>query len=175
MLITAELKSLCLRPLLSHFIALAVAAAGNASSALANQDMPFKELGGDQCFMFPQFYEHEDKMTQGVVIASEADYRKLFDQKNMRQSCAGGDLSKLIPKVDFSKETVLGLWASGSCAASGFKKRVLKDDIQKTIIYSVEVIHRIMACSGPGPESPNLISISAIPPGYKVIFENIPE
>ena len=154
---------------------LLVIAAMNASNALANQDIPFKELGGDQCFMFPQFYEHEDT-TQGLVITNDADYQKLFDQKNMRQSCAGGDLSKLIPQVDFSKETVLGLWSSGSCAAARvFKKRVAKDDIQKTILYSVEVTHRIMACSGPGPESLNLIAIPAVPPGYKVIFENIPE
>jgi hypothetical protein len=77
--------------------------------------------------------------------------------------------------VDFSKQSVLGLWASGSCAATDFRKEVWRDDAQKRIIYSVSVIESPVSCSGPGLEGLNLIAIPKIPVGYKVSFDTIRE
>jgi hypothetical protein len=153
--------------------------AGFSGGALASEAVPFEELGGDQCFMFsllvPTRMEGENtiELPFELVINNEEDYKKLFDPQIMRQSCADVDPSKRIPDVDFSKKTVLGLWSSGSCGDTRFEKSVSKDDIKKSILYSVTVIGSdISFCSGPGLESLNLIAIPKIPPGHKVFFEN---
>jgi hypothetical protein len=153
----------------------------NATNALAYEDVAFDDLGGDQCFIFSLLVPEREEGNRSaepaleLVINNDADYRKLFDPKIMRQSCANVDLSKVIVNVDFSQKTVLGLWSSGSCAATGFEKRVLRDDKQKTVIYSVSVIASMRGCRGPGRQSLNLIAIPKVPDGYKVVFENIPE
>lgn len=150
-------------------------------SAVAFEDVPFEILGGDQCFMFsdlvPRRTENGNvvELPLELVIRGDASYRALFDPKIMRHSCAGVDLSKVIPNVDFSKKTVLGLWSSGSCAVTSFQKRVMKDDRQKTVIYSVSAVGAPRACLGPGLDSLNLIAIPKVPEGYKFVFENIPE
>jgi hypothetical protein len=152
-----------------------------APGAFASETVPFEDIGGDQCYMFSDLlrYKTEGNNTTELplefVINDEGDYQKLFDPKIMRQSCINGEVSKTIDAVDFLKQTVLGLWDSGSCAAAGFKKTVLKDNIKNTIIYSVAVIESMMSCSGPGLESLNLIAIPKIPVGYKVIFEKVHE
>jgi hypothetical protein len=152
---------------------------GCVTSALANEDVAFEVLGGDQCFMFsllvPKKLEGERYVTLPLqlVINDEDAYRKLFDPKIA--TCAEGDLPKAIPKVDFSKKTVLGLWSSGSCAATGFERRVLRVDILKSIVYSVALISSARGCLGPGLRSLNLIAIPKVPEGYQVTFENIPE
>lgn len=153
---------------------------GDATAAVAKENVPFEELGGDQCFMFSNLIPYQtagDRTVEQplkIVIDNEEDYRKLFDPKDMRQSCANVDLSKVIVAVDFSKKTVLGLWSSGSCAATDFAKSVSRDDIQKLITYSVSVIEAPRRCNGPGLESFNLIAIPKIPVGYKVVFERDP-
>jgi hypothetical protein len=154
---------------------------GHATNALAYEDVAFEELGGDECFMFSQLVPMRTEGNNVVelplelVINNDEDYRKLFDPKDKRKSCADVDLSKLIVNVDFSKKTVLGLWSSGTCMATGFEKKVMRDDKQKTIIYSVSVISSPRACMKGGPESLNLIAIPKVPAAYKVSFENIPE
>jgi len=153
----------------------------NILGASASESVPFTELGGDQCFMFSQLVhyqqagDHYIEQPLELVIDNDMAYRKLFDPKVRRQSCDGADLSKVIINVDFSKQTVLGLWNSGSCAATGFEKKVLRDDIQKLIIYSVTVMEGNISCSGPGLMSLNLIAIPKIPAGYKVIFKRAAE
>jgi hypothetical protein len=116
-----------------------------------------------------------EELPLDFVINEQHDYETLFDPKIMRQSCAGIDRAEAIPKVDFSKQSVLGLWASGSCAATDFRKEVWRDDAQKRIIYSVSVIESPVSCSGPGLEGLNLIAIPKIPVGYKVSFDTIRE
>lgn len=152
-----------------------------AQNARAAEDVPFAVLGGDQCFMFSALLHYRVEGNNTVelplefVINDETEYRKLFNTEILRESCASVDLNRIIPDVDFSKKTVLGFWNSGSCAAVGFKRRVLRDDIQKEIIYSVSVIGSAIDCSGPGRESLNLIAIPKVPSGFKVVFENVPE
>jgi hypothetical protein len=154
---------------------------GGATSALAYEDVAFKDLGGDQCFKFSQLVPRRaegDKIAElplELVINNEEEYRKLFDPHSLRQSCVGIDPSRAIVNVDFSLETVLGLWNTGSCAARGFRKRIVRDDKQKTIIYSVSVIASPISCSGPGLESLNLIAIPKVAAGYKIVFERISE
>jgi hypothetical protein len=144
-------------------------------------DVPFEALDADRCFMFSALvlYKTEgnkvEELPLELVINDQHDYEKLFDAKIMRQSCAGVDRAEAIPKVDFSKQSVLGLWASGSCAATDFRKEVWQDDAQKRIIYSVSVIESPVSCSGPGLESLNLVAIPRIPAGYKVSFDTIRE
>jgi hypothetical protein len=152
---------------------------GSATSAFATEDIPFEELDADQCFMFSLLVSHNTEVNHTVklplelVIDSEQDYRKLFAPEIMKQSCAGLDLSNVIINVDFSKQTVLGLWSTGTCADTGFRRRVLRDDIQKLITYVVvTLVGPKPACMGPGPESLNLIAIPKPPVGYKVVFEN---
>jgi hypothetical protein len=142
-------------------------------------EVPFQMLDADRCFMFSALVPYKtesnkvEELPLELVINDQHDYETLFDPKIMRQSCAGIDRAEAIPKVDFSKQSVLGLWASGSCAATGIKKKVWRDDGQKSIIYSVWVIEAALRCQGPGYESLNLIAIPKIPAGYKVSFETI--
>ena len=166
-----------LRPPILNIL-LPVLIAGLASSRAAGEDVPFEVLGGDQCYMFSQLAarvvgNNIIEMPLELVFNNEKDYVNLFDSQMLRQSCANVDPSKRVPEVDFSKKTVLGLWSEGSCAATGFDKKVLRDDIQKTITYSVTVIESPIACSGPGRESLNLIAIPKAPAGYKVFFERL--
>jgi hypothetical protein len=144
-------------------------------------EIPFQALDADRCFMFSALVPYKtegnkvEELPLELVINDQHDYEKLFDAKIMRQSCAGVDRAEAIPKVDFSKQSVLGLWASGSCAATDFRKEVWQDDAQKRIIYSVSVIESPVSCSGPGLESLNLIAIPKFPAGYKVSFDTIRE
>jgi hypothetical protein len=173
-------KARRLRAPILNMLGLPMLIGGLACGAAASENVPFEVLGGDQCFMFSQLAarvvgHNIIEMPLELVIDNEEDYKKLFDPQIMRQSCANVDPSKRIPSVDFSKKTVLGLWSAGSCAATGFEKNVLRDDIQKWIIYSVSVVGANRRCNGPGRESLNLIAIPKIPAGYKIVFENIPE
>src|SRR5437868_6526262 len=92
--------------------------AGVAASALASEDVPFEDLGGDRCFMFsvlvPTRVESGNavELPLELIINENTDYRKLFNRGGLRQSCAGADLAKLIPAVDFAEKTVLGFWVS---------------------------------------------------------------
>jgi hypothetical protein len=179
-MIAQRLNARRLRALILSAIAVVLLFGGNALDALANEDVPFEELGGDECFMFsllvPQRMEgnHSVALPLELVINNEDQYRALFDPKLIRQKCTQSDISKAITKVDFTAKTVLGLWSSGACSDAGFQRRVLRDDINKTIIYSViTVTGSKPACMGPGPDSLNLIAIPKIPDGYKVAFEGV--
>ena len=168
-------------PLFVPHVLICLLITGQTTTACATENVPFEELGGDQCFMFSQLLQYQRQGNQAVelplelVINNEADYRKLFDPQIMRQSCANVSLSEAIPTVDFSTRTVLAFWNSGSCAATGFKKRVSRDDSQKVITYFVTVTHAEIACRGPGHESLNLVAIPKIEAGYKVTFEKSTE
>jgi hypothetical protein len=167
------------RALILDMLGMPVLLAGLACGAAASENVPFEVLGGDQCYMFSQLVTTRAvgnnivEMPLELVINNEKDYKKLFDPQMVRQSCANVDPSKTVPDVDFSKKTVLGLWSEGSCAATGFETKVLRDDIQKTITYSVTVLESQLSCSGPGLEGLNLIAIPKVPSGYKVFFENL--
>ncbi len=152
---------------------------GSATGVSANENVAFKELGGEQCFMFSRLIpyraegDHYVKSPLELVINNEQDYKKLFEPQIRRQSCDNIDPSKAIPSVNFAKQTVLVLFSSGSCADTDLERKVLKDEIAKQVIYSVTVVGSDMACSGPGIESLNLIAVPKIPAGYKVFFENL--
>jgi hypothetical protein len=175
----ARFKARRLRALILNMIGLPVLMAGLALSAAASENVPFEVLGGDQCYMFSQLVTTRAtgnnivEMPLELVINNEKDYKELFNPQMVRQSCANADPSKRVPGVDFAKNAVLGLWSEGSCAATGFDRNVLRDDIQKTITYSVTVLESQLSCSGPGLESLNLIAIPKVPAGYKVLFESL--
>jgi hypothetical protein len=166
-----------MRRLRGLVLGMSLAVGGLCPNASASEDVAFKELGGEQCFMFSRlapFRLEGDRYVRApleLVINNEEDYKRLFDPKIRRQDCDDIDPSKAIPKVDFSRQTVLGLWTGGSCADTDFDKKVSKDDSQKWVIYSVTVLGSDIACSGPGLESLNLIAIPRIPAEYKVFFE----
>jgi len=168
-----------LRALILNMLGMPMLMGGLACGAAASENVPFEVLDGDQCYMFSQLAPTRAAGNNIVerplelVINKEEDYRKLFNPQLVRQSCANVDPSKRIPDVDFSKKTVLGLWSEGSCAATGFEKNVLRDDIQKTITYTVTVLESQLSCSGPGLEGLNLIAIPKVPAGYKVVFESL--
>jgi hypothetical protein len=158
-------------------LGMSLAVGGLCSSATANEDVAFEALGGEQCFMFSRlapFRLEGDRYVRApleLVINNDEDYKRLFDPKIRRQDCDDVDPSKAIPKVDFSRQTVLGSWASGSCADTGLERIVRKDDSQRWVIYSITVVGSDITCSGPGLESLNLIAIPKIAADYKVFFE----
>lgn len=136
------------------------------------EDVDFHE----SCFILsllvetPQYERVKGKpyLDEDLLIDTDSAYQDF-------QKTSGNARNKVcsrvdFPQVDFSQKTLLGKWASGSCAARGFEKTVIKDDAKKEIVYSVKVLERNMACSGPGLESMNLVAIPKIPKNYKVIF-----
>lgn len=148
---------------------------GSSGGALATKNVPFVTIDHDKCFLFSALIPQQNtKLSLELVISNEVDLKKIFDSKLKRQSCNDNDPAMAIPKVDFSQRTVLGLWASAPCFATGFVRHVIQDDRNKTITYTVTSIGPIRACMGPGPESLNLISIHKIRAGYKVLFANPP-
>ena len=84
----------------------------------------------------------------------------------LEQEC----VKKELPPIDFSQKTILGQFTQGHCGTTGFKKEVFQDDKTKTVTYFVSAINTILACSGPGGESMNLIAVPKIPADYKVVF-----
>jgi hypothetical protein len=171
-----------LRTVILNMLVVSLLVVGHAAIALAYDNVPFEDLDSDQCYMFSQFVPTRAEGNRIVelplelVINDEADYRKLFDPKILVQRCTDVDPPKAIPDVNFSNKTVLGLWSSGSCAAVGFEKKVLRDDVQKRIVYTVSVVRgSVPACMGPGLQSLNLIAIPKVPAEYKVFFDHIRE
>ena len=162
-------------PIFGAFLSFATIVA----SASASEDVPIQELGGDQCFMFSNLLSYKTEGDRTIelpielVINDQQEYRKLFDSRIIRRSCINEDLSKEIVEVDFSQKTVLGFWVDASCAATGFEKKVTRDDKQRLIIYLITVVEASIFCSGPGLESLNLVAIPKIPVGYKTVFEKL--
>jgi hypothetical protein len=169
-----------LSPLAGAAMALLLPFGAKAAGA-STTEIRVQELDADRCFMFSALLSYKTEgntvteLPLELVINDDAEYEKLFDPKIKRQSCADVDRAAAIPKINFSKQTVLALWASGSCAAREFRKKVWRDDSHKLITYSVAIIESETSCSGPGLESLNLIAIPKIPEGYKVSFETIRE
>jgi len=101
MIVPNRLSLRCLRALALVLLAACLNSA-RGTDALAAEEIPFQELGGDQCFMFSMLVPYKAQENQMVeqplhlVINDEDSYKKLFDPKIMRQSCAGVDLSKVI-------------------------------------------------------------------------------
>ena len=150
----------------------AVAAAFALSvPAAADTPVAIEELGGDQCYI-----ASPEARQQGLVIETEPLYAKLFDPAQIRQSCSATEAAKAIVKVDFARRSVLGLWTAGSCADAGFEHRVLRNDAEKLLRYTVIIRSGPKpACMGPGPESLNLVAIDKIPAGYTVVFDTVHE
>src|ERR1700730_7893175 len=96
-------------------------------------EVPFQTLDADRCFMFSALVPYktesnkDEELPLELVINDQHDYETLFDPKMMRESCAGIDRAEAIPKVDSSRQSVLGLWAPGSSAATRFEKRVFRE------------------------------------------------
>jgi hypothetical protein len=153
--------------------------AGCASDATAGEAVAFQELSGDQCFAFPlagKAHAAGASPTFTPVIDNNADYGKLFASNLVKKSCSSAEAARAIVPVDFSRNTVIGLLSSGTCADTGFRRQVVRDDGQKTITYTVApVAGTKRACMGPGPTSLNLIAIPKLPSGYRVVFQTAQE
>jgi hypothetical protein len=168
-----------LRRLILNMLGPLLLLGGYATNAAASEDVALEELGADRCYMFSLLVPHKTKGNQStalpfeLVINDEVAYQKLVDPEIQKQNCSDTDL-KAIANVDFAKKTVLGLWTSGSCDDT-FKRTVLRDDLNKSIIYAVTTVPGAVSgvCMRQVPESLNLIAIPKIPDGYKIIFENI--
>ena len=148
---------------------------GAAQADPVSKTVPFKVLGGDECFMLANvaFGHNPPYGDFSAVIRDEASLRKIFDPMNLRQSCEGRNPATLVPKVDFNTRNVLAFWNAGSCAATGFARHVQRDDAARKIIYSIAVTEAAIGCSGPGLEGMNLIEIPLVPTGYDVVFEKV--
>jgi hypothetical protein len=150
----------------------------SAHLSYAQEKINYEELQINKSFCFdweflvnvPQYERSQGKpyLDDELVIDSQESYLN-FQKKSIparTQACTNVDF----PPIDFSQRTLIAKYASGSCAGMGFKREVLKDNIKKEIIYSVKAIERNIACSGPGLESMNLITIPKVPKDYKVVF-----
>jgi hypothetical protein len=148
-----------------------------ATGAFASEPVPFEELGGDQCFMFSLLVGERTNGNRAeslhLIIDDKIAFRKLFDPKILRQSCAHVDMSKVITNVDFYRKTVLGFWNSGNCGDT-FERTVTRNDRRKILTYTITTVPGPLAvCMRPGPEGLNLIAIPKLPDGYEVVFTKI--
>src|SRR3989338_5392320 len=153
---------------------------GSPSSSYAQEQIPvtFEDVNIDgHCFVWgtlvnvPQYERDrgEPFLEDEIIIDTEKAYIEFQEKSQNARNMACADVH--FPPVDFFQKTLLVKSAMGSCAATGFKKQVLKDDRNKKIIYKVNAIERgMMACSGPGLDSMNIITIPKIPKDYTVEF-----
>ena len=145
----------------------------SAQAAPAEQEVPADPLGGDRCVdasrLVPKRLEGNHYVTQPLqlVIDTAPDFRALFEP-----GCTAEDLPAVLARVDFATQTVLGLWSAAPCFATGFERKVTRDEARKIIRYTVTALGSVQACMGMGPESLNLVAIAKIPAGYKVVFES---
>jgi hypothetical protein len=137
--------------------------------------IPFQNLVIDHdCFPFVLYVTIQNvggsgarenpPIAQQLVINSQNDYQELLRYR--RPSCAHATL----PTVDFNNYTLLGKYAEGTCATTGFSRTVVRDDIAKTYSYTVEPQNSSLACMGPGLQDMNWITIPKIPDGFSVKF-----
>ncbi len=146
-------------------------AGGRVPVAFEAADIP------EHCFIFsllidtPEFRRREGKpfLDEKIVIDNQRAYEEFQRTVTPVRNAACKEVN--FPSIDFSRKTLLGNWASGSCAAVGFQRTVVKDSEKKELVYSVKVQERAISCTKGGLQSLNLITIRKIPSGYKVRFE----
>ncbi|MBU4501161.1 MAG: hypothetical protein KKA79_01100 [Nanoarchaeota archaeon] len=125
------------------------------------------------------FYNREDRMGCGeyvtgsklgekeeVVIHSQEEYQNMLDEYEAFYTCEWG---KEAPKIDFSQKTLLGKYAQGVGCSIDFKRNVHRDDTNKKIIYSIDVLQE-GRCDMLG-ESMNWVLIPKIPSDYEAEFK----
>lgn len=71
------------------------------------------------------------------------------------------------PNIDFSKYTLLGNNTTGGC--SDFKKEIVRDDVNKTLTYTLKVVNNDY-CSV-FSTSNNWVLVDKLPADYQVIFK----
>jgi len=132
----------------------------------------------ERCFILyslintPEFKRRKGAsfLEEKLVIDNQSAYDEFQKKISKARYMACKDVA--FPSVDFSQKVLLGNWASGSCAAYGFKREVSQDPRKREIIYSIEVQERRdIRCFGRGLHSMNLISIPKIPKDYKITFK----
>lgn len=99
------------------------------------------------------------------VINSDAEYSKLLEYRSSSPGCENFEL----PKIDFSKKTLLGKCAFGVGCSIGFEREVIRDEPNKTIVYSIKVVEEGL-CEMVG-SSMNWITIPKVPSDYSIEFE----
>jgi hypothetical protein len=78
------------------------------------------------------------------------------------------EICNVFPEIDFSQKSILGNHASGTGCSVDFEKHVYRDDDNKRVLYTVEVIEEGL-CEMYG-WSRNLITIASVPSDYRVEF-----
>ena len=141
----------------------------SVEEALKGEAETFEEIPLDQyCFplSFAFLTNRKPVIDRQLVINDEKSYQKLLLIRRSEQKC----LTMNLPPINFEKKTMLAQYTSGSCAISGFNKRVFKDGHRHVVNYVVEPIRRRFPCSGMPGESLNLIVVPKVPANYKVDF-----
>ena len=99
------------------------------------------------------------------VINSDAKYSKLLEYRSSSPGCENFEL----PEIDFSKKTLLGKFAWGVGCSIDFEREVIRDEPNKTIVYSIKVVEEGL-CEMAG-SSMNWILIPKVPSDYSIEFE----
>ena len=174
MMLLATIKENLLRNKLSFIFVIVISI---FISGCKPNNISFEELKLDSfCFPFdfytdvPQFKRDKGELfiEEELIINDEKEYQNLLKYRRGSKNLC---LNVSLPEIDFSKKTLLGKFAQGNCATVSFDRKVIKNDVQKTIIYQVSDKNANFACSGPGLNDMNLITVSKIPQDYKIIFK----
>ncbi|GEM_PF-1535264 len=141
-------------------------------------NVSFEEIKLDEsyCFPFrsyvgvPEFERSTGRigLDRELIISTDADYKRLLQYRRSEDKCKNEDL----PAIDFTQKILLAKFVTAPCRSTKFIKTVIRDDASKTITYSVSDNRPLFSvCRDSGAASMNLITISKIPPDYRIMFE----
>ncbi len=128
---------------------------------LGNFDSP-SSLG---CISTFDSIENRESREREFVINSGEEYQSLITYKSISSLCK----DFVLPTIDFSQKTLLGKYASGGGCAIEFDRDLYKDDLERKVVYIIDVVEK-GACQMMGV-SMNWVLTSKIPSDYLVQFQ----
>ena len=102
------------------------------------------------------------------IIDNDSSFQALLSKgkgSQSREQCKDEDF----PKIDFSQNTLLGLYADGGGCSTGFERNVTKDEGNKVYQYTIKV-NECGQCDKLRLDM-NWVLVPKLPQDYKVEFE----
>ena len=104
------------------------------------------------------------------VVRTQAEYQRLIDTSpDLHPNPFLPCIEYEFPVIDFSQKTLLGKSFTGGGCSSEVKKKVLRNDKGREVIYSINVSFK--GTCEMGISHNNFILVPKIPEGYIVKFE----
>ena len=116
------------------------------------------------------FFPNAPKANSGYVIKDEKSFNLLFDSiRNKHFSCD----TALIPNIDFSKYSLLGILTENVCSSKIITRSVLNDISNKQYLYNITIGKDVEPTCMMLVQTMNWVIVSKLPEDYKVVFNII--